>query len=291
MNHALPTIHYDKVSLKGIRPTNEDMEVCHINLHAFGHAINPNYAPINLFIICDGHGGSLVSRYVVKELKNEFIKKDLAYPLSHQKIFKIFDSIQSKLIYHPAHIARACGSTALVLIIYSFNDKRYLQVINLGDCRAVLCRKGLAIPLTIDHKPSWTTEKLRISKINEKYGTKNEIHFDGSDWRIGDLSVSRSFGDLDNTPYVTHKPDIWEYSLSYKDDFIVVACDGVWDVLQNHEVVNFVSDHIQNNQTDCYKIQYKYYPQNDGKNIAMKLGNYVLARGSTDNVSIIIIYL
>ena len=67
-----------------------------------------------------------------------------------------------------------------------------------------------------------------------------KIQFDGHDWRIKDLSLSRAFGDLDASPFVTHEPEIYKYKLSSKDKFMVLACDGLWDVLSNQEVVNFV---------------------------------------------------
>jgi len=117
-----------------------------------------------------------------------------------------------------------------------------------------------------------------------------KIHFDSNDWRIGDLSVSKSFGDVDNTPYVDHIPESFIYPLLIEDEFIVIACDGVWDVLQNHEVVNFIRDHIHNNGIELYDIPHIYSSRDIvNQNIATKLGTYAIARGSADNVSIMII--
>lgn len=284
------TLH--KTSQCGYRESNEDVEKYNMNLSAKGTPDDNHFAPVDFFVICDGHGGSMVAEYVVPVMEKHFMKKNLNYPLTNEHIVKMYDSIQNELIIHPKKIAKNCGSTALVVVRYLDNyAKENIQVVNIGDCRAVLSRKGLSFPLSKDHKPFWSDEKYRIDMVNEKYKTNSRVHFDAGDWRIGDLSVSRSFGDLDNTPYVSHVPDLFHYQLQSDDEFIIMGCDGLWDVIQNHEAVNFVRDHINNNSIEYYNILHKY-PFDEitkSNNIARKLANYAIARGSTDNVSILII--
>lgn len=281
-----------KSSLCGRRPTNEDAEVYFINLS--NGSINSSYAPVDFFAICDGHGGSEVSEFVSAELKRYLTNRNITYPLQTHKINGIYDSIQKKLINHPKKIADGCGSTALVLVRYfdSRTNQYGIQVINSGDCRAVLSRNGLAIPLTKDHKPFWSDERRRIDMVNKKHSMNNQIEFLDGDWRIGDLSVSRSFGDLDNTPHVTHIPESFCYELMAEDEFVIMACDGLWDVMENHEAVNFVRDHLTNNHIDLYEIPGKY-PTTESikkKNISRKLADYAIAMGSGDNVSVFIIF-
>lgn len=287
----LSDISLHKTSLQGYRVANEDSEKYNINLSINGNPINPNYAPIDLFIICDGHGGHKVAEYVTNELERILMKKCLKYPLKHSYIIKIFDYIQKKLINNKEGIAKTCGCTALILIRYMDNNmNKNIQVINLGDCRAVLSRKGLAMPLSKDHKPYWPDEKKRIDNVNNKYGTNRQIHFADGDWRIGDLSVSRSFGDIDNTPYVSHIPDSFCYQLMNDDEFIIMACDGLWDIVQNHDAVNFIRDHYNNNHIEFYNIPGRYPMEINNDNIARKLAQYAIINGSTDNVSVIIIF-
>ena len=291
-------IDLHKTSQRGLRPTNEDVEKFKLNL---GQNANPNYAPIDLFIICDGHGGDSVANFVAPKIEKYLTNANLTYPLRHDQICKIWSYIQNEVIQHPQKIASFCGSTALVLIRYLDNaSQENVQIINIGDCRAVLSRKGLAIPLSKDHKPYWPDEKSRINTINAKNPSNiKEIHYDAGDWRVGDLSVSRSFGDLDNTPHITHIPDSFNYKLKPTDEFIIMACDGLWDNVQSHEAVNFVRDHMNNKNTEFYKIEYQLdgkkmiYPSDEVKktnNIARKMASYAIAKGSTDNVSILIIF-
>lgn len=282
-----------KTSQQGRRESNEDIEACFLNMTSDGYPENDSYAAVDVFIICDGHGGDRVARFVTPFLQKMLMKKSLTYPLSRNYINKVYDSIQQKLVNHPKNIANMCGCTALVVIRYLDNYRREcIQVINLGDCRAVLSRDGLAIPLSKDHKPFWSDEKYRIDLVNMEYGKDQKIHYEAGDWRIGDLSVSRSFGDLDNKPYICHRPESFIYILDRNSEFVILACDGLWDVLQNHEAVNFVRDHFNNNNIEYYNIPMAY-PSSEVINtkcIARKLASYAFAKGSTDNVSIIIIF-
>lgn len=318
-------------SMCGDRPSNEDVELFKFNLANYDdycngikdHEYDPRSGFVDFFLICDGHGGDSVAKYVGPLLKEKFTK-NLRYPLANNYINNLYDTIQHKLINHPHNIANGCGCTALVVIrcLDPYRKKKdILQIINLGDCRAILSTNGLAIPLTKDHKPYWSDEKKRIDKVNDTSHKKRLIHYDHGDWRVGDLSVSRAFGDLDNTPHVTHKPDIFEYPLQDSEEFIIMACDGVWDVLENHDAVNLVRDFIKNNNIDLYEIsgdnnvdiyesvyektkeiRNKYVEFNPEKekqlatkngilNVARVLAKYAYAKGSTDNISIYIIQL
>lgn len=295
--NSIKTTHHHFTSKCGRRPTNEDEEVIFQNLSIDGHVINSRFAPVDIYVVCDGHGGDSVAKYCAPRLRDELSSRNLIYPLSKQTVNNIYTLIQSELINHPRRIGQNCGCTALVVVIFFGEDKeKYAQFINIGDSRSVISRNGLAVPMTYDHKPSWPHEKIRIDAVNKKYNLNKRIEFDQGDYRIGDLSVSRSFGDIYNTPHVTHIPDIKVCKLSPEIEFITMGCDGVWDVLRNEEVINFVADHRDNNHIDFYDID-ELYPPPPNKNLileknnmAEKLAVYAIARGSTDNVSVIIIF-
>lgn len=282
-------ISLHKTSLCGYRESNEDVEKYNMNLSRNGKKIVSSCSLGDFFVICDGHGGDAVAKYVVNELEKYIMhKKNITFPLSNNYVVKLYDYIQKKLCDHPDKIAQNCGCTALVVIRYiNCNNNKCIQVINIGDSRAVMSRNGLALPLCKDHKPFWPDEKKRIDNVNKQYGTDSKIYFDAGDWRIGDLSVSRSFGDLDNTPYVTHTPDIYYYEITNDDEFIIMACDGVWDVLTSEEAVNFVRDHLYDNHTDFYGLPNPSNPSHH--NLARKLAEYAIFKGSLDNVSVMII--
>jgi protein phosphatase 2C len=272
-------LRVEMASLIGMRSSNEDVCDYLLNMSEDGAAINTSTGSTDIFIICDGHGGEQVSQFVMPILLKFFTKKGVRgakrYPMCEDDINIIYDSIQKRVSDNG--IGHGCGTTAIVVARYRRrNGEKYVQVINLGDCRAVVSENGYAIPLSKDHKPDWPDENKRITAINGKIE-----HFDGA-WRVnGDLSVSRVLGDIEHVPYVSNHPESHIYKISCDADFIIIACDGLWDVLQNHDAVNFVQRSLDDNTHGGYT----------GNDIANKLAQYAIDNGSTDNVSVIIIYL
>ena len=226
--------------------------------------------------VYDGHGGKLVSDFLSKNLPNYFLDKNINYPLKKEYVNKVYDHIQSSLRNNYKNYSYSSGSTCLVAINFKKGDEKYLNVINTGDSRCVLCRNNMAIALSKDHKPHWPEELIRINQLGGK------IHFDGDDWRIKDLSVSRAFGDIDASPYVSHKPELFRYKIDKSDKFIILACDGLWDVLSN-QAINFV---LQNSYDNTLKKR-----NNKKTNVSKLLAEYAIKKGSTDNVTVIVAFL
>jgi len=263
-------------SLCGKRPQNEDKHKIVINLDGE----DKNLANVNYFAVYDGHGGKFVSKFLSENLHNFFMEKNTEYPLKKQYVNKVYSSFQNVLKQKYPQYASTSGSTCLAVIQFKKAGKHYINVLNTGDCRAILCRDNIGIPLTKDHKPNTPEELHRIKKLDGK------IIFDGVDWRIqsksGDLSVSRAFGDSDAEPYLTCIPDIYRYKLSNCDKFMVLACDGLWDVLSNQDVVNFILHNFYNMDTNT-RI-------NKNINAGKKLAEYAISKNSLDNVSVIVVF-
>lgn len=204
------------VTAKGVRPTNED-----------AHYAPKRLQSINLFGIFDGHGGADVSKYLAKTLIPQLRKSKRDLGKSSYWV-KTFEKVNEKIEKNAK--LRDQGSTAVICCL----EGKRLLVANTGDSRAVLCRHGLAIPLSKDHKPDSFEEGNRIKalggRVTKPYGVA----------RIAGLSVSRSFGDFDCKPYVVASPDVVKMRLTKKDQFIVMACDGLWDVVSNQEAIDEV---------------------------------------------------
>lgn len=279
----------------GRRVSNEDYEVALENLDSNYRVKNSAYSSINLYVICDGHGGSAVSKFVGEELAKNLYHNKKNFPMSQSNVNAIYDHIQKRILNHPSKIGDNCGSTALVVIVYVDRPRELkAQIINLGDCRCVASNNYRPVSLTTDHKPSWPGERKRIEQVNKTLHPRDRmyIEYDEGDYRINGLSVCRAFGDTESAPFVTHIPDVSIISL--KDvEFLVMACDGVWDVLRSEDTVIFVHDHLDANNLESYHIPGLYPAPVGLKNknsIAEKMANYAIARGSQDNISIILIY-
>jgi len=280
---------YQTKSLTGLRDKNEDELDIIINYDGS----DTESKEMNFYAIYDGHGGNNISKYIKTRLSKYFMttSSDIEIGKSKscdKKITKIYDKLQEK-ISNLELSSKGCGSTALVVIQHTNSSKSkiysHLKVINLGDCRAVLCNhNNVALPLTKDHKPMAYDEYNRITQMK---GTIT--HDKDDDPRINGLSVSRSFGDVDSKPHVSHLPEIFDYEMTVKhgeitDKFLILACDGVWDVLSNQEAVDFVLfklDELSPIST-CNLT--------GRNNIAHLLGKHAIDKGSSDNISIAIIF-
>ena len=259
-------------SLQGKRSTQEDQHFSFINLDNS----NVEYNPINLFGVFDGHGGARVSKYLKNNLPDFFLIKLKSNIYKNKKDFinyvnEIYNFLQNNLKMKHPKADEYCGSTACVAVnCLDEKNKNVLWLINVGDSRAVLCNKsGEAVQLTVDHKPNLPEEKTRIEQLGGK------IYYDGSDWRVKTLSLSRSFGDLDCCPFVTHVPSIMKYKINSKDKFLIIACDGLWDALSNQSAIEFIRD-----------LSFK----NFSGNYAKELANYGLEKGSQDNITVIVYF-
>lgn len=259
-------------SLKGLRRQNEDKHNIILNLNGKNDTMNN----VNFYSVYDGHGGKYVSEFLYKTLYKYFMNRKIKYPLNKNTVDVIYDHVQQILRTTHKNTCIHTGSTSLVAIQFKQDLDNYLHVINVGDCRGVLCKDNIAQTLTKDHKPIWPEEKDRIESLG---GT---IYFD-DDWRVKDLSVSRAFGDLAATPYVTHRPDFFKYKLGKNDKFIILACDGLWDVLTPQEAVNYVL-------LNCYNGKCTHRI-NKNVNISDKIAKYAIERGSSDNITAIVVFL
>ncbi|GMT17770.1 hypothetical protein PFISCL1PPCAC_28638 [Pristionchus fissidentatus] len=138
------------------------------------------------------------------------------------------------------------GTTACVCLVAPGK----VIVANAGDSRAVLSRGGKAIDLSIDHKPE---DQIEMDRITKAGGIVNE------DGRVnGGLNLSRALGDhcykKNKTlplreQMISALPDVKILETTDEDDFIVVACDGIWNSLESQQVVDFVKERLVLNKS------------------------------------------
>ncbi|EDV59260.1 protein phosphatase 1L [Drosophila erecta] len=181
----------------------------------------------------------------------------------------ITDEIMSadyKLVEQAKRATNIAGTTALIAIVQGSK----LIVANVGDSRGVMYDwRGIAIPLSFDHKPQQVRERKRI------HDAGGFIAFRGV-WRVaGVLATSRALGDypLKDKNLVIATPDILTFELNdHKPHFLILASDGLWDTFSNEEACTFVQEHLKE-------------PDFGAKSLAME--SY--KRGSVDNITVLVI--
>lgn len=250
----------------GRRESNEDKHNIIMNLNGK----NKKYSRINFFSIYDGHGGNYVSNELSKVMPTIYCKPGTHYPITENTHKQLFKEIQQKLLTNSK--GKTNGSTCLINIMYrnEKNGEIHMNFINIGDSRATIVYKnGTAQQVTTDHKPDDIKEKKRIEELDGEVVEDSE-----GIYRIGDLSLARSFGDGDHAPFVCQVPDVFYKKVTPETKYVVMACDGLWDVINNNELF-LIFDKIKKN--------------NSTANLAEEIATECLKRGTTDNISVIII--
>lgn len=167
------------------------------------------------------------------------------------------------------------GTTAVVALV----GDRQLYIGNCGDSRAVLCRSGMAIPLTDDHKAAREDETARVEAAG------GEVMWWNGERVMGVLAVSRSIGDHYLRPFVIAQPEVTILSRTPEDELLLLASDGLWDVMSNQEACSLAQRCLRRAQQ-----------RGASRHTAAKVAASVLTRaaidqGSSDNVTVVVVDL
>ncbi|XP_009800621.1 putative protein phosphatase 2C 14 [Nicotiana tabacum] len=181
------------------------------------------------FGVYDGHGGRKAAEFVAENLHSYvFEMLDNGSSTTREKAIEAAYLKTDQRFLKQGLGSGVCCITALI-------EGKEIIVSNLGDCRAVLCRSGVAEALTIDHRAEREDERKRI----EDKGGYVELHRGG--WRVhGVLSVTRSIGDSHLKDWVPAKPDTKTLILAPDMEYLVLASDGLWDEVGNQEAVDII---------------------------------------------------
>ena len=228
--------------------------------------------------VFDGHGGSEVSTFFAKNLE-AYVDRELV-----RKGASAVDAaiLSSALLSLDADLqpetSGTTGSTGTVCIV---NGRRILCA-NTGDSRAILVTKDGFKQLSFDHNLYRQDERDRVVAAGGSIFRNG-----GADRVMGTLAMSRAFGDKDLRQYgVIPDPDVTDEPLvQHRDDCIVIASDGLWDVLKNDEVAGIARDSLE-------KAAARGGAPDWGARVAARvLTKAAISRGSRDNITVVVIDL
>ncbi|KAK9995154.1 hypothetical protein SO802_024857 [Lithocarpus litseifolius] len=216
------------------------------------------------FAVIDGHGGQAATDFVAENLGRNITKALECVGGEEGQLEQAIRSgymVTDKDFLRQGVSSGACTSSVLL-------KDGELHVANVGDCRVVLSRKGVAKALTNDHRLTREDERLRIEN------TGGFVHCQNGIWRAqGLLAVSRAIGDLHLKEWIISEPEIKKLRLTSDCQFLIIASDGLWDKVSDQEAVDVVLRE---------------------KNLLMsckKLVDMSSSRGSMDDITVMVIDL
>lgn len=257
--------HVSIHSIKNRRRKMEDRHICYEDLNGLLKTTQSTCCQL-LFAVFDGHGGTdaanyAASQFVCKLKATENLTADPANAIK-EAILKT----DSDFMLKAKRERLRSGTTAVLVLI---QDKKMI-VSWLGDSQVVLCKAGQAIQLMEPHKPDRQDERERIEALGGCV-----VFFGG--WRVnGSLSVSRAIGDYEQRPFITSEPDVEEYEMEGDEEFLILACDGLWDTVEPLRAVRKVQQCIKDGTRD---------------QAAEILSDLAKKKGSMDNITIMVVYL
>lgn len=214
--------------------------------------------------IFDGHGpwGHFVSKQVRNSMPISLLcnwqetlsQTTLVEPETDQRFaiwkhlyLKTCADVDQELQHHRKIDTFNSGTTALTVV----RQGEVIYVANVGDSRAVLATVSeegslVAVQLTVDFKPNIPQEEERIIGCNGRVFCLEDEPGVHRVWQPEEespgLAMSRAFGDYCIKEYgLVSVPEVTQRHISTRDQFVILATDGVWDVISNEEAIDVVS--------------------------------------------------
>ncbi|KAL3369305.1 hypothetical protein AABB24_009905 [Solanum stoloniferum] len=295
---------FGATSVCGRRRDMEDAVAIH---PSFCKENSESSSNLHFFGVYDGHGCSHVAMKCKDRMheivKNEVEKEETPWKEAMIQSFSLMDKevVNYSGALRSSTSSSNCrcelqtpqcdaGSTAVVAVVTP--DK--IIVSNCGDSRAVLCRNGVAIPLSVDHKPDRPDELNRIQEAGGRV-----IYWDGARV-LGVLAMSRAIGDNYLKPYVISEPEVTITDRTNEDECLILASDGLWDVVSNETACGVARMCLQSRRPPSPAGS----PGNDitvtgagessdkaCSDASILLTKLALARHSSDNVSVVVVDL
>ncbi|KAJ0246276.1 protein phosphatase 2C 76 [Hirschfeldia incana] len=214
-----------------------------------------------MFGIFDGHGGSRAAEYLKKHLFNNLMMHPQFLTDTKLALSETYKQTDVAFLESEKDTYRDDGSTASAAVLVG----NHLYVANVGDSRTIVSKAGKAIALSDDHKPNRSDERKRIESAG------GVIMWAGT-WRVGGvLAMSRAFGNRMLKQFVVAEPEIQDIEIDHEAEFLVLASDGLWDVVTNEDAVSLA-------QSEPEPVA-----------AARKLTDTAFTRGSADNITCIVV--
>jgi len=243
LSEPITTKETQVLSSPNFRCASSSMQGWRINMEdAHSHFLSlKEDKDASFFAVYDGHGGSRVAQWCGEHVHEDIVANENYKKGDYVQALKSgFLECDENMLKDEEMRDDPSGATAVTVLL---KDNK-IHCANCGDSRAVASVAGQVQELSFDHKPSNEEETRRIIAAGG-YVELNRVN--------GNLALSRAMGDFifkRNTKkppeeqIVIAYPEVIVKDIEPDHEFILLACDGIWDVLSNQEVVSFVRRRI-----------------------------------------------
>lgn len=257
------------VSIHAIRNTRRKMEDRHVSLPTFNHLFGlSDSVDRAYFAVFDGHGGVDAARYASVHVHAQAAHRPELLTDPAAALKEAFRRTDDMFLWKAKRERLQSGTTGVCALITGTT----LHVAWLGDSQVILVQQGQVVKLMEPHRPERQDEKARIEELGGFVSLMDC-------WRVnGTLAVSRAIGDVFQKPYVSGEADAASRELTGSEDYLLLACDGFFDVVPHHEVTGLVHSHLIRQNAS-------------GLHVAEELVAVARDRGSHDNITVMVVFL
>ncbi|XP_050454604.1 serine-rich adhesin for platelets-like [Cataglyphis hispanica] len=258
------------VTVGATRNARRKMEDRHMILHDLHTIFNiRDNTIVNYYAVFDGHGGQDAAAYCATHL-HQYLVESVYYPTDPESALRdAFLTTDARFIAKSSTQKLNGGTTAVCALL--LNKKLYIAWV--GDSMASLVTSSTVKPLVNPHRPAREDERERIRNMGGVV-----VYCMGVLRVNGFLSISRAIGDVPYKPYVSGEPEVRCVSLDGTEDFLIIACDGLWDYVDQRTAALRVYRQVLQNPHDL-------------KHVHQALLQSAKRAGSLDNITVIVVFL
>mmetsp|Transcript_9982 Transcript_9982/g.30478 ORF Transcript_9982/g.30478 Transcript_9982/m.30478 type:complete len:441 (+) Transcript_9982:89-1411(+) len=233
---------------------------------------------VGVFSVFDGHGGELAADLCEQRFLNSLMEHNHFGEDIIKACRDTVDALDKEILSESKKVKTYAGSTLNSVIVHDST----IYCCNVGDSRSVLCRNGIAQPLSVDHSPLRPAE---VKRIREAGG------FVSSKGVNGVINVTRALGDLDlkehkeitfpdltfTSDLIISEPEFTEFEITHQDEFVIVASDGLWGKITSSAAVKLAKKVLDT----CH----------DARRCAKALLKAAYDAGTLDNITVMVVLL
>ena len=287
------------------RTYNEDRVSIILNIVKPPSRSSETWPKCSFFGVYDGHGGAACADYLRDNL-HQFVIAEAAFPSNPREALKQGFANAERQFLEAAigrgknSVEERSGSCAVVALLVG--DQCYIA--NVGDSRVIMSAESgrKVFVLSTDHKPSEDGERKRIVEAGGKIYQTQLVRPEGGETVLGPhrvlpgrlsvviMQVSRTFGDAEaklarfggNPGVIVAVPDVRSFRVTGEQDFIILACDGIFDKMSSREAVQAAWSSLRERSGDVHSAS--------GRAVEAVM-QLALQRRTLDNVTVVLVAL